>query len=115
ERVGGRAAAPLSSSYSPRNRDEQRVLDAVNMVVDPCSIGAGVPIGIADMGLVREVVVAWGTATIGLRLTNPFCFQIGIICEAIEKKVQALGLACVVEVDPVDAWSTNLMTQEARD
>lgn len=106
---------PEPSNYSPRSSQEQRLLDALATVVDPCSIATGVPISIADMGLVRDIVVASGTATIKLRLTNPFCFQIGIICEAIEKKIEALDLACVIEVDPVEHWSPELMSQDARD
>lgn len=101
--------------YFPRTPDERRVLEALSMVVDPCSIATGVPLGLAEMGLVREILVSGGTATIRLRLTNPFCFQIGIISEAIEKKIGALDLACVIEVDPSDPWSTELMSQEARD
>ena len=106
---------PSVSRYSPRTSDEQRVLDALAMVVDPCSIATGAPLSIHDMGLVREIEVTPGAATIRLRLTSPVCFQIGLICEAIEKRVQALDLACVIEVDPVDPWSTDLMSDDARE
>jgi metal-sulfur cluster biosynthetic enzyme len=106
---------PVRTRYSPRSMDEARVLDALATVVDPCSIATGVPLSISDMGLVREIVVDSGTALVKLRLTNPLCFQIGIISEAIEKKIHALDLGCVIEVDPVDPWSTDLMTQDARD
>jgi metal-sulfur cluster biosynthetic enzyme len=106
---------PTSVRYSPRSDDEQRVFDALGKVVDPCSIATGAPLNLSDMGLLREIIVAGGVATVKLRLTNPFCFQIGLISQEIEKKVAALDLYCDIEVDPVDPWSTDLMTPDARE
>jgi hypothetical protein len=37
------------------------VLSAINQVVDPCSVGIGVPIGVVDMGLVESVNLTGAT------------------------------------------------------
>jgi metal-sulfur cluster biosynthetic enzyme len=105
----------VSKRFEARTSEEHLVLNSLLKVVDPCSIATGVPISISDMGLVREIVVENGTATVKLRLTNPFCFQIGIICDEVEKKVRALGLDCVIDVDPNDDWSSDLMSLDAQE
>ena len=58
--------------------DEDTVRAVVNSIVDPCSAGRGVPIGLADMGLVRHVDVRRTDAgrfgvEVGMRVTNPGC------------------------------------------
>jgi metal-sulfur cluster biosynthetic enzyme len=105
----------VSKRFEARTSEEHLVLDGLLKVVDPCSIATGVPISISDMGLVREIVVENGTAIVKLRLTNPFCFQIGIICDEVEKKVRGLGLDCVIDVDPNDDWSSDLMSSGAQE
>ena len=49
----------------------------LNAIVDPCSLAAGAPAGIADMGLVREVVVeetpAGAVIRVRIGLTEPGC------------------------------------------
>jgi metal-sulfur cluster biosynthetic enzyme len=49
----------------------------LNTIVDPCSIAAGAPAGLVDMGLVREVTIREGsdgtTVRVRIGLTEPGC------------------------------------------
>jgi metal-sulfur cluster biosynthetic enzyme len=52
---------------------------ALDEVVDPCSVSVGVPLGLVQMGLVRELSIeASGQVKVVLRLTSPGC-MIGIV------------------------------------
>jgi metal-sulfur cluster biosynthetic enzyme len=72
---------------------EQKVRAALDRVVDPCSIATGVPITLADMGLIAGVEVDAGEAVVHLRVTSPFCMHIGNMQERI--------VAVVGEVDGI--------------
>jgi metal-sulfur cluster biosynthetic enzyme len=52
------------------------VLDALEEVVDPCSVAHGRPLSIVDMGLLRDLEIVDGVVTIGLYLTSPVCTMI---------------------------------------
>jgi metal-sulfur cluster biosynthetic enzyme len=49
----------------------------LNTIIDPCSIAAGAPAGLVDMGLVREVTVVQApegaTVRVRIGLTEPGC------------------------------------------
>jgi metal-sulfur cluster biosynthetic enzyme len=57
--------------------DLERVHEALQHVVDPCSVGRGVPAGLADMGMVKGVRLdtsaGRSTVTVELRITSPAC------------------------------------------
>jgi metal-sulfur cluster biosynthetic enzyme len=93
------------------------VRDALQQVVDPCSIATGVPISLVDMGLVKSVELQGSTAAVELIVTSPLCTQIGIITTQIEKVVGRLaGVAEVsVTVDTRTEWWPELMTAEAHE
>lgn len=55
-----------------------RVSEALQEVLDPCSVGRGVPAGLVDMGMVKGVELSAapdGSAvvTVELRITSPAC------------------------------------------
>ena len=62
--------------------DVEQITGALQEVVDPCSVGRGVPAGLVDMGMVKDVRIthaADGRAavTVELRTTSPACtFQL---------------------------------------
>jgi metal-sulfur cluster biosynthetic enzyme len=103
---------------------ERTVLDpvanvtaALGRVVDPCSIATGVPVTLPDMGLVKDVRLdQQGTVVVELRLTSPFCFQIGLMLQRIQEVTSGLqGVATVhVEVDHGDEWLPEMMAPAAR-
>lgn len=95
--------------------DAGAVREMLRSVTDPCSIATGVPIDIVDMGIVRDIRVFAGHIQIVLRLTNPFCFQAGLISQAIERKVgQTMEMPVKVEIDPTDDWTPERMAAAAR-
>jgi metal-sulfur cluster biosynthetic enzyme len=91
-------------------------LDALDRVVDPCSIATGVPINLREMGLVRSVDVQRGHATVTLVLTSPICWQVTNIVEAVERVVTEVeGIAsCTCEIDPAADWMPDMMSGDAQ-
>jgi metal-sulfur cluster biosynthetic enzyme len=59
--------------------DEARVWTALNTIVDPCSRAAGAPVGIAEMGLVRQLEVQHSPGGASIRVvigvTEPGCLM----------------------------------------
>jgi metal-sulfur cluster biosynthetic enzyme len=59
--------------------DETQIRQALDTIIDPCSMASGLPCGIATMGLVRQVAITPGEngalvqVTIGL--TEPTCLM----------------------------------------
>jgi metal-sulfur cluster biosynthetic enzyme len=73
----------------PELRD--RILAALDEIKDPCSLAAGTPLGLAEMGLVRDVTIgADGDVAVDLRLTSPFCHMIGFFKQEAIARVGAL-------------------------
>jgi metal-sulfur cluster biosynthetic enzyme len=74
----------------------RRVEEAVDSVVDPCSAAAGMPAGLAEMGLVQAVDVSGGDVSILLRVTHPSCFVAPLFLRWVEEAVAAVpGVASV--------------------
>ncbi|QFR01696.1 metal-sulfur cluster assembly factor [Streptomyces phaeolivaceus] len=92
------------------------VRGALRRVADPCAVATGVPVDIVAMGLVQDVRVDSGEVTVELRLTSPFCMQIGLITEQARAVVGELpGVTEVrIEVDHVAEWMPEDMDPEAR-
>ncbi|MFB2598651.1 metal-sulfur cluster assembly factor [Herbiconiux sp. P17] len=73
----------------------ETVRKALGGVVDPCSVGRGVPAGITDMGMVKSIVIAHRPAggirvDLEMRLTSPGCtFQL-YFDEEIRTRVTSL-------------------------
>lgn len=109
--MNDRSAPPVIAEVLPA--DVRRALDRV---VDPCSIATGVPITIADMGLVQAIEIDVGRVTITLGLTSPVCFQVQNILGGVKNAVGALpGVTSVeCEVDPTAEWMPDMMAPSAQ-
>jgi metal-sulfur cluster biosynthetic enzyme len=96
--------------------DLAAIYEALSRVVDPCSIATGVPISLADMGLVQEVIEEEGTVRITLMLTSPVCWQAANIIAMVEDTVGALpgvvSVSCVL--NPHAEWMPDMMNPEVR-
>lgn len=90
--------------------------DALREVIDPCSIAAGEPLDIVEMGLVRDVRVTDVDVEVELWVTSPLCTQIGLIREraavAVHQATGIPGVRCIV--DPRGEWLPSDITDEAR-
>jgi metal-sulfur cluster biosynthetic enzyme len=96
---------------------ESAVRDRINTVGDPCSAAHGMPLGLADMGLVEGVDVGPdGAVAVRLRLTSPCCGMVGYFVDEVGKRVGELDGATAVDVT-VDSgldWSPDMMSDRAR-
>ncbi|MGD6741562.1 metal-sulfur cluster assembly factor [Streptomyces sp. BH106] len=90
---------------------EAQVRAVLNEIVDPCSITAGVPAGLDDMGLVSEVRVqeeledtgGWRVAaTVGV--TEPSCVLIGSFASEAQARLAALPGVTAVEISLADDY-----------
>jgi|GEM_PF-2596543 len=108
--------APVRNDAHPAPVLDAFLWEALRKVVDPCSIATGVPINIVDMGLVTDVSLDDGHATVTLILTSPVCMQVSNICEQIDLKLTALPTVDSTEVvvDRSDIWDPGMMDEGAR-
>ena len=90
---------------------------ALRDVADPCAIATGVPVDVVAMGLVQDIRIDGDDVVVGLRVTSPFCLQIGLITEQARAAVGRLpGVGDVrVEADPAVEWLPEDMEPAARD
>jgi metal-sulfur cluster biosynthetic enzyme len=95
---------------------EDAVRNALELIVDPCSIATGVPISLVQMGLVKEITSAGGDVTIILRLTSPICWQGANILRSVEEAAGTLAgvrsVKCIL--DPAGEWMPDMMSPDAR-
>ena len=99
--------------------DEIRI--CLNGIVDPCSITAGAPAGLVDMGLVSKAEIeprdeGGLRAVIEIGITHPFCMMAGVFLNEVRQRVGALdGIEeVVVSLDSDTVWTPALMTEDYR-
>ncbi|MEQ8433766.1 MAG: iron-sulfur cluster assembly protein [Oceanicaulis sp.] len=83
----------------------------LSKIYDPCSVAAGKPTSILDMGLVLGWDVVDGAVTLRLTVTNTGCTMFPHFGETARAAVEALdGVAsCEVEVDLDHQWTPEQM------
>ncbi len=104
----------MHDTLNDRRADIIAELDAIK---DPCSVASGVPMGLAEMGLVDTIDVSLtGGVAISLRLTSPFCHMIGYFKTEIERRVMALpGITSVLlSADNGLDWSPDRISAAAQ-
>jgi metal-sulfur cluster biosynthetic enzyme len=96
---------------------EDVVRQALESVVDPCSIATGVPISLAEMGLIKELRWLDGEVKLVLQLTSPICWQAANILSAVERAVMSVpGVRSVhCTLDPTSEWMPSMMSAGARE
>lgn len=86
------------------------VLDALLAVEDP-----ELPVGIVDLGLVRQLNIAQGDVEVGLTYTSLSCPCVEMIREDVVTAVGAVpGVAGVEVVDRLEPWSRDDVTELGR-
>lgn len=94
-----------------------QVLEALEQVVDPCSITAGAPISVIDMGMINDVAVdAEGGVDISMRATSAMCTMIAGIMAGVELQVGRVeGVSEVrVKLTSGSLWTEAEMTDRGR-
>lgn len=105
--------------------DEATVRSTINSIIDPCSAGRGVPIGLADLGLVRGVRIYrddyWErgrvTVRVTMRVTSPGCTFAAEFDAQIRHRLRAAG-ADRVHLDwdcETFDWTPDDIEQESRE
>jgi metal-sulfur cluster biosynthetic enzyme len=94
---------------TPRDVDpgiEAAVRTALDTVVDPCSEVVGVPAGLVEMGLVRELEVetaeAGATVRVTIGVTEPTCLMGPALASGARERVSAVPGVTRVEVTLCD-------------
>lgn len=94
-----------------------RVTNALEEVIDPCSVTAGAPLSVVDMGLIDALSVgADGVVRLAMRATSAMCTMIAGMMKVAEER-----LALVEGVTRVDVklcsgaiWTEMDMTERGR-
>jgi metal-sulfur cluster biosynthetic enzyme len=95
--------------------DEAAIYDALERVVDPCSIATGAPITLREMGMIEAIDLDGGAVRITLRLTSPVCWQAANIIAMVEKAVGALPKvdSVVCALNGRAQWMPDMMHPDA--
>jgi metal-sulfur cluster biosynthetic enzyme len=101
---------------------EERILERINAVQDPCSLAQAIPIGLSDMGLVTEVRVSDPDSEgrhdveLVLRVTAPGCMYVPFMDRSIRTAVGDLDEvgAIATEWDPNADWDPTEIAEPAR-
>ncbi|HEY1774739.1 MAG TPA: iron-sulfur cluster assembly protein [Solirubrobacteraceae bacterium] len=96
------------------------VLAALNGIIDPCSVRAGLPAGLADMGLITELRIAPRPEGLSIQVevtvTELGCFMIipfeGAVRDAIGALPGVADVAVDVKADP--NWSEDRLSDTYR-
>ena len=92
---------------------EDKIAAALADVADPCSVAAGVPLSLLDMGLVRGWELSEeGDLEVRLDVTAPVCLMSGHFVADAQRRLEAIpGLRQVtVTIDPSGDWSPERMS-----
>ncbi|QIB65895.1 metal-sulfur cluster assembly factor [Kineobactrum salinum] len=90
------------------------VIDALDRVIDPCSLGRGVPAGLEAMGMVKRVETdeAKRLVSVTLQLTSPACHFQSWFFERVREEVLSIpGVEeCSVSFSKDFDWSDDSMS-----
>jgi metal-sulfur cluster biosynthetic enzyme len=97
------------------------VRQATDEVYDPCGMAIGINVGLAEMGLVREIAadpVAGGWhVRVRLRVTSPGCQYFFYFQQELERRLMGHAEVAAVDVewDEQLDWTPEDLAQSARD
>ena len=91
--------------------NESQIRAELNQILDPCSVVAGAPAGIEELGLVRRLSLAEGAEGLAIELTigvtEPGCMMGASFAIRAREQLEALpGVAAVsIELDHDADWT----------
>ncbi len=91
---------------------DSQICQVLSRIYDPCSVAAGRPISVIDMGLVRGWTIADGTLTIRFCVTFAGCTMAPHFTEAAARDLALLpGIGRVDTLIDTDfVWTPDLMS-----
>jgi metal-sulfur cluster biosynthetic enzyme len=90
----------------------------LNTVIDPCSVAAGAPAGLVDMGLVSSLAIdERGEVDVAVRVTHPSCLMAPVFLAQVQAALDDLeGVTAVrAALDPSFDWTPANMFAAYRD
>jgi metal-sulfur cluster biosynthetic enzyme len=94
-----------------------RVYEALHAVIDPCSVSAGTPISVVDMGMVTDVSAdESGAVAIVMRPTSAMCTMIAGIMKGVEEHIGRVEGVSRVDVMLLGGqlWTEEDMSERGR-
>ncbi|WP_276258939.1 metal-sulfur cluster assembly factor [Haloglomus litoreum] len=91
---------------------QDRVVQRLDNVLDPCSCNTASPVSIVELGLVEEVSVDDESVSVRLLPTSPMCLYMGQIMKDAEREI--LEIECVQDVELEMINSTEKMWRPER-
>jgi len=94
-----------------------RVIEGLEEVIDPCSITAGAPLSVVDMGLINELSVdEEGMVRLSMRATSAMCTMIAGIMKVAEERLAHVEGVTQVEIKLCSGaiWTEADMTERGR-
>jgi metal-sulfur cluster biosynthetic enzyme len=94
-----------------------RVMSGLEEVIDPCSVTAGAPLSVVDMGLVNELSVGEeGMVRVSMRATSAMCTMIAGIMKIAEERLARVEGVTRVEIKLCSGaiWTEADMTERGR-
>jgi metal-sulfur cluster biosynthetic enzyme len=98
------AAEPelVESHDTDRHPLEPGIRQLLNAIIDPCSVAAGTPAGLEDMGLVRALMISETSegvhVDVTLAVTHPFCMMSAVFVNETRTQLSELPTVTSVEV-----------------
>jgi metal-sulfur cluster biosynthetic enzyme len=107
----------VTSSVEART---EQVWQALEKVMDPCSVASGCPLSLVEMQLVRSVRVTSEAVEIELQLTEPSCMLSFHIAEEVRAEVGAVvddetDVDVHLTYDPTSPWTEDRILPGARE
>jgi metal-sulfur cluster biosynthetic enzyme len=95
---------------------DEDVREALSTVFDPCSVAAGAPLSLIDMGLVHGWSFENGHLQLRLDITSPACAMAGHFIAEAEQHLRVLGgvTSVGISVQPSGTWTPDRITPEGR-
>lgn len=90
--------------------DKDDVQNALEQVIDPCSIGVGRPTSVVQLGLVEKVSIQDAMVHVELILTDPVCPYARSLVEATRE-----SLRCLEGIDRVEVEISKTVWSPERD
>jgi metal-sulfur cluster biosynthetic enzyme len=94
-----------------------RVMEGLEDVIDPCSVTAGAPLSVVDMGLINELCVdEEGVVRVSMRATSAMCTMIAGIMKVAEERLARVEGVSRVEIKLCSGgiWTEADMTERGR-
>jgi len=89
------------------------IMSRLDLVKDPCSVASGRPLGLVEMGLIRQVDVdKHGAVDVHLRLTSPACYLMTFLESESKDQISACEGVSEVRIHPDEGldWSPRLIS-----